>query len=69
MSNRGHPHIPLAIASGPGSKAQNSIGVAVMGGAIASTLLGIFFIPLLFVVTWRLFQRRQTRAKRNLAAE
>jgi multidrug efflux pump len=51
--------LPLAIASGPGSKAQNSIGIGVMGGTIASTLLGIFFIPLLFVVTWRLFQRKR----------
>jgi hypothetical protein len=28
-----------------------------MGGTIASTVLGIFFIPLLFVVTWKIFKR------------
>ncbi|WP_137154375.1 efflux RND transporter permease subunit [Rhizobium sp. FKL33] len=57
--------LPLAIASGPGSKAQNSIGIGVMGGTIASTLLGIFFIPLLFVVTWRLFQRKRTASSQT----
>jgi multidrug efflux pump len=46
--------LPLAIAVGPGSKAQNSIGIGVMGGTIASTVLGIFFIPLLFVATWKM---------------
>jgi multidrug efflux pump len=46
--------LPLAIAVGPGSKAQNSIGIGVMGGTIASTVLGIFFIPLLFVATWKI---------------
>ncbi len=47
---------PLAIASGAGSGAQNSIGIGVMGGMIAATALGIFFVPLLFVVVRRLFK-------------
>jgi multidrug efflux pump len=50
---------PLAIASGAGSGAQNSIGIGVMGGMIAATLLGIFFVPLLFVAVRRLFKRKQ----------
>jgi hypothetical protein len=29
-----------------------------MGGTIASTMLGIFFIPLLFVLTWKVFKPR-----------
>jgi len=37
---------PLVVASGAGSGAQNSIGIGVMGGMIAATVLGIFFIPL-----------------------
>jgi multidrug efflux pump len=49
---------PLAVASGAGSGAQNSIGIGVMGGMIAATALGIFFIPLLFVFVRRLFPRR-----------
>ncbi len=47
--------MPLALASGAGSGAQNSVGIGVMGGMIAATALGIFFIPLLFVLVRRLF--------------
>jgi multidrug efflux pump len=47
---------PLAIASGAGSGAQNSIGIGVMGGMIAATLLGIFFVPLLFASIRRIFR-------------
>ncbi len=47
---------PLAIASGAGSGAQNSIGIGVMGGMIAATVLGVFFVPLLFVAVRRIFK-------------
>ncbi|MFC0239139.1 efflux RND transporter permease subunit [Rhodopseudomonas telluris] len=47
---------PLVVASGAGSAAQNSIGIGVMGGMLAATLLGIFFAPLLFVVVRRVFR-------------
>ncbi|MGA0562314.1 efflux RND transporter permease subunit [Ancylobacter sp. VNQ12] len=46
---------PLAIASGAGSGAQNAIGIGVMGGMIAATVLGVFFVPLLFVAVRRIF--------------
>ncbi|MBY5716973.1 efflux RND transporter permease subunit [Rhizobium leguminosarum] len=49
--------LPLAIADGAGSGSQNSIGIGVMGGMISATVLGIFFIPVLFIVTRRLFSR------------
>ncbi|MBS7543264.1 efflux RND transporter permease subunit [Ancylobacter oerskovii] len=51
---------PLAIASGAGSGAQNAIGIGVMGGMIAATVLGIFFVPLLFVAVRRVFKRART---------
>ncbi|GLK83723.1 efflux RND transporter permease subunit [Ancylobacter defluvii] len=47
---------PLAIASGAGSGAQNAIGIGVMGGMIAATVLGIFFVPLLFIAVRRIFR-------------
>ncbi|NTX62079.1 efflux RND transporter permease subunit [Myxococcus sp. CA051A] len=50
---------PLAIASGAGSGAQRAIGTGVLGGMIVGTLLGIFFVPLFFVVVQRLFNRRK----------
>ncbi len=45
---------PLAVASGAGSGAQNAIGIGVMGGMIAATVIGVFFIPLLYVAVRRL---------------
>jgi multidrug efflux pump len=51
--------LPLAIASGAGSGAQNAVGTGVLGGTIAGTLLGIFFIPLFYVVIKRIFVGRQ----------
>jgi len=54
---------PLAVASGAGSGAQNSIGIGVMGGMIAATALGIFFTPLLFVGVRRLFKGKRTDAE------
>ncbi|MHA7972056.1 efflux RND transporter permease subunit [Rhizobium sp. CAU 1783] len=51
--------VPLAIATGAGSAAQNSIGIGVLGGMLAATLLGIFFVPSFFVIIRKL----TTRAK------
>jgi multidrug efflux pump len=42
--------LPLALASGAGSGAQNAVGTAVIGGMLAATFLAIFFVPLFFVV-------------------
>ena len=42
--------LPLAIATGAGSGSQNAIGIGVMGGMIAATVLGVFFVPLLYVI-------------------
>ncbi|RZT09277.1 multidrug efflux pump [Duganella sp. CF402] len=42
--------LPLAISSGAGSGSQNAIGVGVLGGMLSATFLGIFFVPLFFVL-------------------
>jgi multidrug efflux pump len=49
--------LPLAIASGAGSGAQRAIGTGVLGGMLVGAFLGVFFIPLFFVVVQRLFGR------------
>jgi multidrug efflux pump len=54
--------MPLAIAHGAGSGSQNSIGIGVMGGMISATVLGVFFIPLLFVATRRVFKGKSSSA-------
>ena len=50
--------LPLAVATGAGSGAQRAIGTGVLGGMLAGTLLGVFFIPLFFVVVQLLFGRQ-----------
>src|SRR5690606_6432123 len=51
--------VPLAIATGAGSAAQNAIGIGVLGGMLSATLLGIFFVPSFFVVVKRLSNREK----------
>src|SRR6266481_2176357 len=48
--------MPLAISSGAGSGGQNAIGTGTIGGMLSATVLAIFFVPLFFVATLRLFR-------------
>ena len=51
--------LPLAISTGAGSGGQNAIGTGVLGGMLSATILGIFFVPLFFVLIRRVFSRRK----------
>jgi HAE1 family hydrophobic/amphiphilic exporter-1 len=42
--------LPLAFATGAGAAARNSVGTAVAGGMLASTVLSVVFIPVLYVI-------------------
>ena len=42
--------LPLAIGTGAGAGGRHAIGTAVLGGVIFSTVLGIFFVPIFFLV-------------------
>ena len=42
--------LPLAMAAGAGSAARNGMGVAVVGGMLFATVMGIFLIPVFFVI-------------------
>ena len=55
--------LPLAVATGAGAAAQNSIGIGVMGGMISATFLGIFMIPGLYVAVRRLTGNRPLVAR------
>ena len=48
--------LPLALSSGAGSGSQNAIGTGVIGGTLTATFLGIFFVPLFFVVVLHFFR-------------
>jgi len=42
--------MPLVFASGAGRASRHSVGTTVFGGMILSTVLNLFFIPVLYVV-------------------
>jgi AcrR family transcriptional regulator len=48
--------MPVAISNGAGSGGQNAIGTGTIGGMLSATVLAIFFVPLFFVATLRLFR-------------
>lgn len=54
--------LPLALAKGAGSGAQRAIGTGVLGGMVAGTVLGLFFVPLFFVTVQRWFGRKKIAA-------
>jgi HAE1 family hydrophobic/amphiphilic exporter-1 len=60
---------PLVFASGAGAIARQTIGLSVLGGMLAATALGIFIIPVLFILIIRLTYGKQKlaelQAKRN----
>lgn len=49
--------LPLAISSGAGSGSQNAIGIGVLGGMLTATFLGIFFVPVFFVLVRGFFSK------------
>jgi len=50
---------PLAISDGAGAASQNAIGIAVMGGMIASTVVAILFVPMFYVLVQKVFRKHQ----------
>jgi multidrug efflux pump len=54
--------VPLFIASGAGAASRRAVGTGVMGGMIAATLLGIFFIPIFYIAVRRWLTRKQPHA-------
>jgi len=54
--------IPLAIATGAGKAGRQSVGTTIIGGMLMSTVLNLFFIPVLYVMLQSLlgsFSRKQ----------
>ena len=42
--------LPLYFASGAGALGPHSVGTAVVGGMLVSTILNLFFIPVLYAI-------------------
>ena len=48
---------PLTIATGAGAASRQSLGTAVFGGMVLSTILSLFIVPVLYIVIASLFCR------------
>ena len=65
--------VPLAIALGAGAGARQALGTAVVFGMLVATLVGVFFIPVFYVMLQRVserqwpFRRADAGAARSLA--
>ncbi|WP_347302960.1 efflux RND transporter permease subunit [Croceibacterium sp. TMG7-5b_MA50] len=54
--------VPLVIASGAGAASRIAVGTGVMGGMIAATAIGIFVIPVLYLLVRRYLSRQRPMA-------
>ncbi len=59
--------IPLAIASSAGSGAQNALGISIIGGTLASSILVVVFVPLFFVLVRRVFPAKEKSTNEEAA--
>ena len=50
--------VPLVIASGAGAASRRAVGTGVMGGMIAATAFGIFFIPVFYYAARKWLSRK-----------
>jgi len=50
--------VPLAIALGAGAGAREALGTAVVFGMLIATLVGVFFIPVFYVLLQRVSERQ-----------
>ena len=55
--------VPLVLASGAGSGAQNVLGTAVFWGMLVATFLGVFIIPGNYAFVQGLGRRRAERGR------
>ncbi len=53
--------LPLALSAGAGSGAHHAIGIGVLGGMVSATALGIFLVPMFFVVMQQWFAKKLTK--------
>jgi HAE1 family hydrophobic/amphiphilic exporter-1 len=49
--------LPLVFATGAGALGRRSVGTTIVGGMLLSTILNLFFIPVLYVILSRLLRR------------
>ena len=54
---------PLYFATGAGAYGRHSVGTAIIGGMVLSTVLNLFFIPVLYVILKTILSKFSRKAK------
>jgi HAE1 family hydrophobic/amphiphilic exporter-1 len=58
---------PLYFATGAGAYGRHSVGTAIVGGMVLSSVLNLFFIPVLYVILKTLLSKLSGKSKQNPA--
>ena len=53
--------LPLVLATGAGAAARVSVGLTVFGGMLLATILGVTFVPFLYVQLQRLREAAKSK--------
>jgi len=63
--------LPLVVASGAGAEARKVMGVALLGGMVIATALGVFMYPMLYVLIGKLagYEKKRARNQDNSVTE
>lgn len=61
--------LPLAVATGAGAAARNNMGIAVVGGMIFATVLGVFLIPVMYLVVMKITSWLSGGAKQKVKSD
>ena len=61
--------MPLVVASGAGAASQQAIGLAVVGGMVAATIMSLTFTPVFYVVMKRRGEKGEVPAERVAAGD
>ncbi len=61
--------LPLYFASGAGKLGRHSVGTAIVGGMLFSTVLNLFFIPVLYVVVKSLLSKVSGEPRMDITDE
>ncbi|MBI1181059.1 MAG: multidrug efflux RND transporter permease subunit [Alphaproteobacteria bacterium] len=61
--------LPLAVSTGAGSASRIAVGTGVVGGMLAATALGIFFVPVFYLSVRRWLSRKKPHDPGAPAAE
>ena len=57
--------VPLVIATGAAALSRRAVGTAVFAGMLAASTIGIFLVPMLYVIFQRLRERAKSAFKSN----